>query len=246
MEDYVKLEIPAKAEFVSLGRLALFGLLRSRGGYSEDAVADLELALTGACSDSVRHAYDHDEGLVHLEFTVHSDRVTVLIQDRAAGSTRTTTTVRSAATSGTSTSPMEAWASPSTAPSSTPSTCASRTREAPSSSSPRTATSDELRRGDRSLPTGFEDAAIILKNLLTRILPASSADVASHHTTGQDVPMLMPCASAPWPRCCSTNTTARRGLSGRRQRRGCVRLTPPPPGTPPPPPSSPSGTSRWR
>ena len=55
-----------------LGRLALSGLLRSRG-YSEDAVADLKLALTEACSNSVRHAYDHDEGQVHLEFTVHSD-----------------------------------------------------------------------------------------------------------------------------------------------------------------------------
>jgi serine/threonine-protein kinase RsbW len=85
VDDYVKLEIPAKAEFVSLGRLALSGLLRSRGGYSEDAVADLKLALTEACSNSVRHAYDHDEGLVHLEFTVHSDRVTVLIRDQGGG-----------------------------------------------------------------------------------------------------------------------------------------------------------------
>ena len=85
MEDYVKLDIPAKAEFVSLGRLALSGLLRSCGGYSEDAVADLKLALTEACSNSVRHAYDHDEGQVHLEFKVHSDRITVLIRDEGGG-----------------------------------------------------------------------------------------------------------------------------------------------------------------
>ncbi|HEX5643061.1 MAG TPA: ATP-binding protein [Thermoleophilia bacterium] len=85
MEDYVKLDIPAKAEFVSLGRLALSGLLRSRGGYSDDAVADLKLALTEACSNSVRHAYDHDQGQVHLEFTVHSDCVTVLIKDQGGG-----------------------------------------------------------------------------------------------------------------------------------------------------------------
>ena len=85
MEDYVKLDIPAKAEFVSLGRLALSGLLRSSGGYSEDAVADLKLALTEACSNSVRHAYDHNEGQVHLEFKVHSDRITVLIRDEGGG-----------------------------------------------------------------------------------------------------------------------------------------------------------------
>jgi serine/threonine-protein kinase RsbW len=85
VEDYVKLDIPAKAEYVSLGRLALSGMLRSSGGYSEDAVADLKLALTEACSNSVRHAYDHDEGQVHLEFTVGRDCVTVLIRDEGGG-----------------------------------------------------------------------------------------------------------------------------------------------------------------
>jgi serine/threonine-protein kinase RsbW len=85
VEDRVKLVIPAKAEYVALGRLALSDLLRSRGGYSDDAVADLKLALTEACSNSVRHAYDHDDGRVHLEFTVHADRVTVLIRDEGGG-----------------------------------------------------------------------------------------------------------------------------------------------------------------
>lgn len=84
VNEYVKLDIPAKPEYVSLGRLALAGLLRSRG-YSEDAVADLKLALTEACSNSVRHAYDHDGGQVHLEFTVHDDRVTLLIRDEGDG-----------------------------------------------------------------------------------------------------------------------------------------------------------------
>ena len=84
MDDYVKLDIPAKAEFVVLGRLALSGLLRGRG-YSEDAVADLKLALTEACSNSVRHAYDHDDGKVHLEFTALADRVTILIGDEGGG-----------------------------------------------------------------------------------------------------------------------------------------------------------------
>ena len=38
----------------------------------------------------------------------------------------------------------------------------------------------------------------------------------------------MPCVSAPWPRCCSTNTTAKRGRSVRRPRRGCGPLILPP------------------
>jgi len=85
VEDFVKLDIPAKAEYVVLGRLALSGLLLRARGYSEDAVADLKLALTEACSNSVRHAYDHDEGQVHLEFTVLADRVTIQIGDEGGG-----------------------------------------------------------------------------------------------------------------------------------------------------------------
>ena len=84
MDELVKLDIPARPEYVVLGRLALSGLLRSRG-FSDDAVADLKLALTEACSNSVRHAYDHDDGQVHLAFTLHDDRVTIRIRDEGAG-----------------------------------------------------------------------------------------------------------------------------------------------------------------
>jgi serine/threonine-protein kinase RsbW len=85
MEELVKLDIPARAEYVVLGRLALSGLLRRRAGFSDDAVADLKLALTEACSNSVRHAYDHDLGKVHLEFRMSDDRVVVYITDEGAG-----------------------------------------------------------------------------------------------------------------------------------------------------------------
>ena len=84
MEELVKLDIPARPEYVVLGRLALSGLLRSRG-FSDDAVADLKLALTEACSNSVRHAYDHDDGQVHIAFTLHEDRVIIRIRDEGAG-----------------------------------------------------------------------------------------------------------------------------------------------------------------
>jgi serine/threonine-protein kinase RsbW len=84
VDELVKLDIPAKAEYVVLGRLALSGLLRSRG-YNEDTVADLKLALTEACSNSVRHAYDHGSGQVHLAFTVGQERVTINIRDEGGG-----------------------------------------------------------------------------------------------------------------------------------------------------------------
>ncbi len=82
--ELFKLDIPAKAEYVSLGRLALAGMLRN-GGFSEDAVADLKLALTEACSNSVRHAYDHENGQVHLAFTLTDANVIIQIRDEGDG-----------------------------------------------------------------------------------------------------------------------------------------------------------------
>ena len=87
MEELVTLEIPAKAEYVVLGRLALAGLLRERG-FSADAVADLKLALTEACSNSIRHAYngnDDDACQVLLSFEVLDDRLVMRIRDEGAG-----------------------------------------------------------------------------------------------------------------------------------------------------------------
>ena len=57
MEQLISLDIPARGEYVVLCRLALTGLLRDRG-FSEDAVADLKLAITEACTNSIRHGFD--------------------------------------------------------------------------------------------------------------------------------------------------------------------------------------------
>jgi serine/threonine-protein kinase RsbW len=84
VDELFKLDIPAKAEYVSLGRLALAGMLRNRG-FSEDAVADLKLALTEACSNSVRHVHDHENAQVHLAFTLTDADVTIQIRDEGAG-----------------------------------------------------------------------------------------------------------------------------------------------------------------
>ena len=87
MDGVVTLEIPAKAEYLVLCRLALAGLLRDLD-FSEEAISDLKLALTEACSNSVRHAYAHrdgDTGSVHVSFEVLSDRVVLVVDDDGAG-----------------------------------------------------------------------------------------------------------------------------------------------------------------
>jgi len=80
----VRLTIPAKAEYISLSRLALAGLSRVRE-FSDETLADLKLALTEACSNSVRHAYDEGEGHVDISFELRDDRLIVEVSDDGSG-----------------------------------------------------------------------------------------------------------------------------------------------------------------
>jgi len=80
----VRLCIPAKPEYISLGRLALTGLSRLRS-FPDDVLADLKLALTEACTNSVRHAYDGGEGMVEILYELHDDRLVVEVTDTGEG-----------------------------------------------------------------------------------------------------------------------------------------------------------------
>ena len=80
----VRLTIPAKPEYITLGRLALTGLSRLRP-LEDETLADLKLALTEACSNSVRHAYSGREGLVDILFELHPDRLVIEVADDGGG-----------------------------------------------------------------------------------------------------------------------------------------------------------------
>lgn len=81
----VRLTIPAKAEYIALVRLALSGLSRMRP-LSEETLGDLKLAVTEACSNSVRHGHDTDgEGVVEVSYDLHPDRLVVEVTDEGPG-----------------------------------------------------------------------------------------------------------------------------------------------------------------
>ena len=80
----VRLTIPAKPEYITLSRLALSGLARVRP-LEEETLADLKLAQTEACSNSVRHAYDDDGGHVSISFELRDDRLIVEVADDGTG-----------------------------------------------------------------------------------------------------------------------------------------------------------------
>lgn len=81
----VRLTIPAKAEYITLVRLALSGLSQLRP-LSAETLGDLKLAVTEACSNSVRHAYrDGREGAVQVVYELHADRLVVEVCDDGEG-----------------------------------------------------------------------------------------------------------------------------------------------------------------
>lgn len=82
----VRLTFPAKAEYITLGRLALTGIARlGPTPFSDELLGDVKLALTEACTNSVRHAYDGGSGAVSIAYELHADRLVVEVVDDGTG-----------------------------------------------------------------------------------------------------------------------------------------------------------------
>jgi serine/threonine-protein kinase RsbW len=80
----VRLSMPAKPEYITLGRLALAGLFRARP-LPDEVLGDLKLALTEACTNSVQHAYGNGDGTVEILYELHADRIVVEVSDSGHG-----------------------------------------------------------------------------------------------------------------------------------------------------------------
>jgi serine/threonine-protein kinase RsbW len=81
----VRLTIPARAEYIALCRLALTGLSRLQE-FGEEVLEDLKLALTEACTNSVRHAYgEGSPGNVEILYELYPDRLVIEVNDEGGG-----------------------------------------------------------------------------------------------------------------------------------------------------------------
>ena len=80
----VALTIPAKAEYLVFCRLVLVGLARTRE-IDPETLADMKLAVTEACSNSVRHAYEGAGGNVAVRFTLGADDIAIEVEDDGRG-----------------------------------------------------------------------------------------------------------------------------------------------------------------
>jgi serine/threonine-protein kinase RsbW len=80
----VRLTIPARPEYITLGRLALTAIAGVRP-LSDETLHDLKLALTEACTNSVKHAYGENGGSVDIVYELLSDRLAVEVGDAGSG-----------------------------------------------------------------------------------------------------------------------------------------------------------------
>jgi serine/threonine-protein kinase RsbW len=80
----VHLTIPARPEYITLGRLTLTALAGVRP-VSDETLHDLKLALTEACTNSVQHAYGDGDGTVEIHYELEPDRLVVEVVDQGPG-----------------------------------------------------------------------------------------------------------------------------------------------------------------
>ena len=80
----VSLTIPAKAEYVVFCRLVIVGLARTRE-IEPETLADMKLAVTEACANSILHAYDSEGGNVAVRFTLGAEDIAIDVEDEGRG-----------------------------------------------------------------------------------------------------------------------------------------------------------------
>jgi serine/threonine-protein kinase RsbW len=80
----VSLVIPAKAEYLVFCRLVLVGLAQARN-IDAETLADMKLAVTEACSNSIKHAYDGGDGQVSVRFTLEDEHIAIQVEDQGIG-----------------------------------------------------------------------------------------------------------------------------------------------------------------
>jgi anti-sigma regulatory factor (Ser/Thr protein kinase) len=84
MSELVRISFPAKADYLLLARLVLSGIARDVD-VSDELLADLKLAVTEACGNSVRHAYPDADGDVTVAYVLEGETLEMVVEDHGIG-----------------------------------------------------------------------------------------------------------------------------------------------------------------
>lgn len=82
----IELRLMARAENLSLVRLALSGLATDAGA-PEEIVADLKLVVTEACTNAIQHAYRGGDGAdeIVVRYTLEEGDLSIDVEDTGCG-----------------------------------------------------------------------------------------------------------------------------------------------------------------
>lgn len=77
----VRLTIPAKAEYLDIVRMTLYGIA-SKQGFGIEQIEDMKVAVTEACTNAIVHGYRLvDSGMIELIFHWDDDYIHIQIKD---------------------------------------------------------------------------------------------------------------------------------------------------------------------
>lgn len=86
-ERQVGLVLPAKPEYVIIARLVVAGVARQMR-FDEEAVEDIRLAISEACTNIVKHAYE-DKGkkdnIIRIDCGIGEKKLAIEVSDRGVG-----------------------------------------------------------------------------------------------------------------------------------------------------------------
>jgi len=81
-DDCICLTIPAKAEYVDIARLTLYGAA-TQMGFAYEEIEDMKVAVSEACNNAVLHAYDGREaGIISITFQMEREMIRVIVKDQ--------------------------------------------------------------------------------------------------------------------------------------------------------------------
>jgi serine/threonine-protein kinase RsbW len=81
MKETISLSLPAKAEYLHIVRLTLFGIA-SNIGFSFEQIEDMKVAVGEACNNVVLHAYPNKApGMLNIQFDIEEQGLDIHVKD---------------------------------------------------------------------------------------------------------------------------------------------------------------------
>jgi serine/threonine-protein kinase RsbW len=84
MPDTMILSVPGKAEYVSTVRLAISSLA-AKSGFDIEAIEDIKVAVSEACSNILCHSNIRGEYIYHVKCTLHNSKLEITVTDDGVG-----------------------------------------------------------------------------------------------------------------------------------------------------------------